>query len=186
MDGDTTQNLEAFEKIIRFMAENNIGYGAINHPIDRDPVCGYNGIIGDSCPACGRNTKQTAFPSTDPPDNRLSGRNARPFQQCETGPKSMTVKSMGCANSRPMEIRLFGIAKESITDGPGIRFAIFTQGCPHQCHGCHNPESHAFTDGYFRDTADLIQEIIANPLLDGINLKWRRAFHASAGMCLAG
>ena len=62
MDGDTTQNLEAFEKIIRFMAENNIGYGAINHPIDRDPVCGYNGIINDSCPACGRTADEDGVP----------------------------------------------------------------------------------------------------------------------------
>ncbi len=62
MDGDTTQNLEAFEKIIRFMGENGIGYGAINHPIDRDPVCGYNGIIGDSCPACGRKSENDDLP----------------------------------------------------------------------------------------------------------------------------
>ncbi len=54
LDGDTTQNIEAFEKVVHLMAESGIGYGAINHPIDRDPVCGYNGIIGDSCPACGR------------------------------------------------------------------------------------------------------------------------------------
>lgn len=54
LDGDTTQNIEAFEKVIRFMYDQGIGYGAINHPIDRDPVCGYNGIIGDTCPACGR------------------------------------------------------------------------------------------------------------------------------------
>lgn len=62
MDGDTTQNLEAFEKVIRFMAESGIGYGAINHPIDRDPVCGYNGIIGDSCPACGRSEEDDGVP----------------------------------------------------------------------------------------------------------------------------
>ena len=62
MDGDTTQNLEAFEKIIRLMAESGIGYGAINHPIDRDPVCGYNGIIGDSCPACGRKAGEEDIP----------------------------------------------------------------------------------------------------------------------------
>lgn len=55
LDGDTANNLEAFEKIIRHMKEQGIGYGAINHPIDRDPVCGYNGIIGDTCPHCGRN-----------------------------------------------------------------------------------------------------------------------------------
>lgn len=54
MDGDTASNLEAFKKVIRFMGEQGIGYGSINHPIDRDPVCGYNGIIGDHCPCCGR------------------------------------------------------------------------------------------------------------------------------------
>ena len=54
MDGDASQNLEAFEKIVRCMKESGIGYGSINHPVDRDPVCGYNGIIGDTCPGCGR------------------------------------------------------------------------------------------------------------------------------------
>lgn len=54
MDGDPTQNLEAFEKIIRAMKEANVGFGSINHPVDRDPVCGYTGIIGDTCPSCGR------------------------------------------------------------------------------------------------------------------------------------
>ena len=54
MDGDPTKNLAAFEKIIRAMHDNGIGYGAINHPVDRDPICGYNGIIDDVCPCCGR------------------------------------------------------------------------------------------------------------------------------------
>ena len=54
MDGDPLQNMEAFEKIIRCMKEQGIGYGSINHPVDRDPVCGYNGIIYDQCPGCGR------------------------------------------------------------------------------------------------------------------------------------
>ena len=54
MDGDPTKNLEAFEKIIRHMHDCGVGYGSINHPVDRDPVCGYNGIIGDTCPKCGR------------------------------------------------------------------------------------------------------------------------------------
>ena len=57
MDGDPTKNLEAFEDIIRCMKENGIGYGAINHPVDHDPVCGFNGIIGDACPKCGRSDK---------------------------------------------------------------------------------------------------------------------------------
>ncbi len=54
LDGDTTENLEAFEAVIRHMKESGIGYGSVNHPVDRDPVCGYNGIIGDVCPKCGR------------------------------------------------------------------------------------------------------------------------------------
>jgi ribonucleoside-triphosphate reductase len=58
LDGDTTKNLDAFEKIIRLMKENNMGYAAINHPVDRDPVCGYVGIIGDTCPGCGRRANE--------------------------------------------------------------------------------------------------------------------------------
>ena len=54
MDGDPTDNIDAFEAIIRCMKENGIGYGAINHPLDRDPICGYTGIIKDMCPRCGR------------------------------------------------------------------------------------------------------------------------------------
>ena len=54
MDGDPTENLEAFEQVIRKMKECGIGYGSVNHPVDRDPVCGFSGIIGDQCPGCGR------------------------------------------------------------------------------------------------------------------------------------
>ena len=54
LDGDPSNNLEAFEQIIRCMKESGIGYGSINHPVDRDPVCGYSGIINDVCPKCGR------------------------------------------------------------------------------------------------------------------------------------
>ena len=54
LDGDTCKNIDAFESVIRCMKEAGIGYGSVNHPVDRDPVCGYNGIIGDVCPRCGR------------------------------------------------------------------------------------------------------------------------------------
>jgi anaerobic ribonucleoside-triphosphate reductase len=61
MDGDPLKNLDAFEKIVRHMHDTGVGYGSINHPVDRDPVCGYNGIIGDSCPQCGRNEEEHKF-----------------------------------------------------------------------------------------------------------------------------
>ena len=54
LDGDTAKNVEAFESIVRCMHDAGIGYGSINHPVDRDPICGYVGVIGDVCPRCGR------------------------------------------------------------------------------------------------------------------------------------
>jgi len=54
LDGDPVKNLDAFESVVRYMKECGIGYGSINHPVDRDPVCGYTGIIDDVCPRCGR------------------------------------------------------------------------------------------------------------------------------------
>ena len=54
LDGDVCKNIDAFESVIRCMKEAGIGYGSVNHPVDRDPVCGYNGIIDDVCPRCGR------------------------------------------------------------------------------------------------------------------------------------
>ena len=54
LDGDTVNTVDAFETVVRIMHDNNIGYGAINHPVDRDPVCGYVGVIKDVCPRCGR------------------------------------------------------------------------------------------------------------------------------------
>src|SRR5690606_18936670 len=62
LDGDPSKNLEAFEKIIKFMAEKGIGYGSINHSVDYDPLCKYVGIINDECPKCGRReTKEQPF-----------------------------------------------------------------------------------------------------------------------------
>ena len=61
MDGDPSKNLDAFEKIIRHMKEMGIGYGSVNHPVDRDPVCGFTGIIDDVCPKCGRHEDGRKF-----------------------------------------------------------------------------------------------------------------------------
>lgn len=61
LDGDPTQNLDAFEKVVRAMKEAGVGYGSINHPVDRDPICGYTGIIGDTCPKCGREEGNVKF-----------------------------------------------------------------------------------------------------------------------------
>ncbi len=59
LDGDPTKNLEAFEQVVRCMKESGIGYGAINHPVDRDPICGFTGVIKDKCPHCGREEEKS-------------------------------------------------------------------------------------------------------------------------------
>lgn len=69
-----------------------------------------------------------------------------------------------------MDIRVAGIVNDSIVDGPGFRLAVFTQGCPHACEGCHNPETHDFDGGTIKDTGDIIRMMEDNPLLDGITL----------------
>lgn len=74
-----------------------------------------------------------------------------------------------------MKIRVFGIAKESIVDGTGIRLAIFTQGCCHHCKGCHNPGSHSLDSGKLYETEEIIA-MMDNPLLDGITLSGGEPF----------
>lgn len=67
-----------------------------------------------------------------------------------------------------MRIRLSGIEKESIVDGPGLRYVLFSQGCIHMCPGCHNPQTHGFTGGELYEVEDLVREILENPLLSGV------------------
>ena len=61
LDGDLTKNVKAIEKVIKMMHDNGVGYGAINHPVDRDSVCGYTGVINDECPNCHRHEDDTPF-----------------------------------------------------------------------------------------------------------------------------
>ena len=65
-------------------------------------------------------------------------------------------------------IRIAGVVRESIVDGPGIRFVVFCQGCPHLCPGCHNPVTHDFDGGYSCEIEKILNAIDQNPLLDGV------------------
>lgn len=65
-------------------------------------------------------------------------------------------------------IRLAGVVRESIVDGPGLRFTVFCQGCPHGCEGCHNPATHDFEGGYDCEISKIIVAVDENPLLDGV------------------
>src|SRR5690554_2912107 len=78
------------------------------------------------------------------------------------------------------ELRVAGIIDESIVDGPGIRLVVFTQGCKHNCVGCHNPETHSFSGGKLVDIDSIIQMVKSNPLLDGITLSGGEPFEQVA------
>lgn len=69
-----------------------------------------------------------------------------------------------------MRFRLAGVVNDSIVDGPGLRLAVFAQGCPHHCPECHNPQSHDFNGGEWGDTAEILRIAEDNCLLDGITL----------------
>lgn len=81
-------------------------------------------------------------------------------------------------------IRLAGIVKNSITDGPGFRYAIFTQGCPHNCFGCHNPDSHSFTDGKDYSAEFILDEILEDKLLDGVTFSGGEPFMQAQELAL--
>jgi anaerobic ribonucleoside-triphosphate reductase activating protein len=73
-------------------------------------------------------------------------------------------------------LRISGTVDESIVDGKGIRYVIFTQGCPHNCPGCHNPQTHDFKDGKDAELSTLFEDIVENPLLKGVTFSGGEPF----------
>ena len=75
-----------------------------------------------------------------------------------------------------MNIRVADIVEDSIVDGAGIRLAVFVQGCPHHCPGCHNPATHSFSGGHIIDTETILAKLQANPLITGLTLSGGEPF----------
>ena len=74
------------------------------------------------------------------------------------------------------KLRINGCINDSIVDGPGLRFTVFTQGCPHHCPGCHNPQTHDFKGGHNISIKKIIKQIKENPLLTGVTLSGGEPF----------
>ncbi len=77
-------------------------------------------------------------------------------------------------------LRLAGVIRESVVDGPGWRFVVFAQGCPHHCEGCQNPQTHDFKGGYDSNVGNIISEVKKNPLLAGVTLSGGEPFSQAA------
>ena len=85
------------------------------------------------------------------------------------------------------ELRIAGIVRESIVDGPGMRFVVFVQGCPHHCPGCHNPQSHPFEGGSVHSVERIFREICKNPMIRGVTFSGGEPFCQPAALAeLAG
>lgn len=82
-----------------------------------------------------------------------------------------------------MQIRIAGTVSESIVDGPGFRYVIFVQGCPHNCPGCHNPQTHDFGGGKLVDTDELFNECIEDPLNTGVTFSGGEPFCQAEPLC---
>ena len=80
-------------------------------------------------------------------------------------------------------IRIAGVVRESIVDGPGLRLAVFCQGCPHGCKDCHNPDTHDFCGGYDCEISKIVEAVKANPLLDGVTFSGGEPFCQPAAFC---
>lgn len=96
-----------------------------------------------------------------------------------------TLRVNGTGTLRASEVvtlRVNGIVEESVVDGPGLRFVVFTQGCLHGCKGCHNPDTHSLEGGYLVDIAALVGKVAENPLLAGITLSGGEPFLQAAAL----
>jgi anaerobic ribonucleoside-triphosphate reductase activating protein len=82
------------------------------------------------------------------------------------------------------EIRVSGVVEESVVDGPGLRYVVFTQGCPHGCPGCHNPETHSLGGGRLLSVSSLLAAIRENPLLAGVTFSGGEPFLQPDPLCL--
>ncbi|NLY61904.1 MAG: anaerobic ribonucleoside-triphosphate reductase activating protein [Clostridiales bacterium] len=83
-------------------------------------------------------------------------------------------------------IRIAGIIKESIVDGPGIRLVVFAQGCPHRCRGCHNPQTHPFEGGKIVTIEEILEMVKKNPLLDGVTFSGGEPFSQAQAFAVLG
>lgn len=80
-------------------------------------------------------------------------------------------------------LRISGCVADSIVDGPGMRFTIFVQGCPHHCSGCHNPQTHSFDGGHVADLERIVAQVAGNPLAQGVTFSGGEPFCQAEALC---
>lgn len=80
-------------------------------------------------------------------------------------------------------LRVSGCLSDSIVDGPGMRYVVFVQGCPHHCPGCHNPQTHDFEGGYLADPDEIVRQVASDPLMSGVTFSGGEPFCQAVALC---
>ena len=150
--------------LIKMMKERNIGYGAINHDLDFDLECQYYGKIEASeCPNCKR--------IESPTNPFLKYRRVNDLMIVPIDLESLDYEEVSLRVKHINNlIRVSGFVNDSIVDGPGMRFVVFTQGCLIGCPGCHNPETWDPEGGTLMEVDDIVSLWRENPLIEGITI----------------
>lgn len=180
LDASPVHNLEAFCMILEAMRRADMGYAAANFPLDICRDCGANGLIDRVCPRCG---------SANISRVRITGylsdvANFNDAKRAELAARRSSGRGVGVEvpEVRGDDLRLAGIARDSVTDGPGVRLVVFAQGCQRRCPGCHNPETWSF-DGDRVTASDKVITItrgLAKRRLTGVTLSGGEPFCQAA------
>lgn len=185
LGGSIHKNPEAVEDIVNIMFKENIGYGSINYPVDYDPVCGYNGVIDDKCPKCGRDTsKCTKIERVRRITGYLVEGGARRFNPAKMSELLDRVQHDNyllplkeCTDSSEKSVRLAGIYPATTADGEGLRLSIYFQGCTRNCKGCHNKKTHDVNGGVNVALSELEYQIKDNePNITGVTISGGEPF----------
>jgi len=183
MDGNPVDNLEAFEKIIRYMQKSGVGYGSVNHPVDRDPVCGYTGYIKDECPGCGRHEDEDNTLPKFERIRRITGYlvgTVDRFNDAKRAEEKDRTQHEMKQGTVLRVMRIAGLIHDSIVDGPGLRYVVFAQGCSSHCEGCQNPTALDPLGGSEIPVDEIITDMLSNPLTDGLTLSGGEPFDQAA------
>lgn len=181
LDASPVHNLEAFGMILEAMREADMGYAAVNFPLDVCRDCGYNGLVDRACPRCGSANISRV--------RRITGylsdvANFNDAKKAELAARRSHGRGVGVdvPEVRGGDLRLAGIVRDSVVDGPGVRLVVFAQGCPRRCPGCHNPETWDFSGGRVTASSEVIGIIrgLAKKRLTGITLSGGEPFCQAA------
>ncbi len=162
LGGEQKNKVSSILGLLKLMKKKDIAYTAINHHIDYDPSCEYIGQINSNrCPNCERieTNKSPFFKYRRINDLLISPINLETFEHEEVDLRVTHINNL---------MRVSGFVHDSIVDGPGLRFVVFTQGCLIGCVGCHNPETWDPDGGTLVELDDIVAMWRKNPLIEGV------------------